>query len=349
MRDVAERAGVAPSTASLVFSGRGPVAASTAARVRSAAAELGYVGPDPRAASLRRGRAGAVGVLVEGRLLQAFRDPFAVAVLDGLAQELDAVPTGMLLVAQPFDEPERAMEVVSGLAIDALVFSMCGPAESPLVDHLAARGIPMVGTGAPLDDRVRQVLIDEAGSQGEAVRHLRSLDHGRIAHVTMPMRPVTDGGPLLPSDLDGADYVDSRDRARGFLEAAGRRASMVEAVTPDVEGGIAAARLLLDVPAADRPTAIAAQSDLLAAGVIQAAAGLGLRVPEDLSVTGFDGVSLPWLAAPLTTIDQHSEEKGRTLGRLVARLIDGIRADQIEDVTLATDLRIGGTTAPPAH
>jgi DNA-binding LacI/PurR family transcriptional regulator len=217
MRDVAERAGVAASTASLVFSGRGPVAAETAERVRNAAAELGYVGPDPRASSLRRGRAGAVGVLVEGRLLQAFRDPFAVAVLDGLAQELDAVPTGMLLIAQPFDEPERAMEAVTGLAIDAFVFSMCGPTESPIVDHLAARGIPMVGTGAPLDCRVCQVLIDEAGSQGEVVRHLRSLGHRRIGHVTMPMRPVTDGGRLRPSDLDGAVYVDSRDRARGFL------------------------------------------------------------------------------------------------------------------------------------
>jgi len=348
LRDVAERAGVAASTASLVYSGRGPVAASTAERVRRAAAELGYVGPDPRAASLRRGRAGAVGVLVEGRLLQAFRDPFAVAVLDGLAQELDAVPTGMLLVAQPFEEPGRAMEVVSGLAIDALVFSMCGPAESPLVDHLAARGVPMVGTGAPLDRRVRQVLIDEAGSQGEAVRHLQSLGHRRIGHVTMPMQPVTDGGPLRAADLDRAVYVDSRDRGRGFLQTAGRSAPMVEAATPDVEGGIAAARVLLDVAGADRPTAIAAQSDLLAAGVIQAAAGLGLRVPEDLSVTGFDGVSLPWLAAPLTTIDQHSEEKGRTLGRLVARLIDGAPDDQIEDVTLPTDLRVGGTTAPPA-
>jgi DNA-binding LacI/PurR family transcriptional regulator len=349
MRDVAARAGVAASTASLVFSGRGPVAAETAERVRNAAAELGYVGPDPRASSLRRGRAGAVGVLVEGRLLQAFRDPFAVAVLDGLAQELDAVPTGMLLVAQPFDEPERAMEAVTGLAIDAFVFSMCGPAESPIVDHLAARGIPMVGTGAPLDRRVCQVLIDEAGAQGEAVRHLGSLGHRRIGHVTMPMQPITDGGRLRSSDLDRAVYVDSRDRARGFLETAGRRAPMVEAVLPDVESGIAAARLLLDVPADARPTAIAAQSDLLAAGVIQAASEFGLRVPDDLSVTGFDGVSLPWLAAPLTTIDQHSEDKGRALGRLVARLLGGLPADQLDDVTIPTDLRIGGTTAPPAR
>jgi DNA-binding LacI/PurR family transcriptional regulator len=347
IRDVAERAGVAPSTASLVFSGRGPVADATAERVRAAADELGYVGPDPRAVSLRRGRAGAVGVLVEGRLLQAFRDPYAVSVLDGLAQELDAMPTGMLLVAQPFDEPDRVMEVVTGLAIDAFVFSMCGPAESPIVDHLAARGIPMLGTGAPSDNRVHQVLIDEVGAQAEVVRHLRDLGHRRIGHVTMPMRPVTPGGRLRPADLERAEYVDSRDRARGFLATAGRRAPMVEAATADVEGGIAAARLLLDRTAETRPTAIAAQSDLLAAGVIQVAREFGLRVPADLSVTGFDGVSLPWLAAPLTTIDQHGEQKGRALGRLVARLVGGDGGGEVESVTLPADIRIGGTTGPP--
>ncbi|HYJ69137.1 MAG TPA: LacI family DNA-binding transcriptional regulator [Nocardioidaceae bacterium] len=347
IRDVAERAGVAPSTASLVFSGRGPVADATAQRVRAAASELGYAGPDPRAASLRSGRAGAVGVLVEGRLLQAFRDPYAVIVLDGLAQELDAIPTGMLLVAQPFDEPERAMEVVTGLAIDAFVFSMCGPAETPVVDHLATRGIPMLGTGAPSDDRVHQVLIDEAGAQGEIVHHLRDLGHRRIGHVTMPMRPVTPGGKLRPADLERAEYVDSRERARGFLATAGRRSPMVEAATADVEGGIAAARVLLDRSADTRPTAVAAQSDLLAAGVIQVAGELGLRVPDDLSVTGFDGVSLPWLATPLTTIDQHGEQKGRALGRLVARLIGGDGGGEVENVTIPTDLRVGGTTGPP--
>jgi DNA-binding LacI/PurR family transcriptional regulator len=348
IRDVAERAGVATSTASLVFSGRGPVAQATAQRVRAAASELGYVGPDPRASSLRRGRAGAVGVLVEGRLRQAFRDPYAVIVLDGLAQELEAVPTGMLLVSQPFDEPDRVMEAVTGLAIDAFVYSMCGPAQSPLVDHLGARGIPMVGTGSPSDRRVRQVLIDEAGSQAELVRHLRSLGHRRIGHVTMPLRPVTAGGRIGDDELASADYVDSRERARGFLAEAGRQAPVVEAVSADVEGGLTAGRLLLDGPAGKRLTAIAAQSDLLAAGVIQAATERGLRVPDDLSVTGFDGVSLPWLPTPLTTIDQHGEAKGRELGRLVVRLLEGANAEEVDDVTIATDLRVGGTTAAPA-
>jgi DNA-binding LacI/PurR family transcriptional regulator len=122
---------------------------------------------------------------------------------------------------------------------------------------------------------------------------------------------------------------------------------MVEAADTDVGGGARAARLLLQPAGSPGPTAVVAQSDLLAAGVLQAAGELGLRVPEDLSVTGFDGIDLPWLAAPLTTVDQHGERKGRALGRMVAALLQGAGEDQAADVTLDTELRIGGTTGPP--
>jgi DNA-binding LacI/PurR family transcriptional regulator len=241
------------------------------------------------------------------------------------------------------------VESVAGLALDALVFAMCGPAYNPLVEHLSGRGIPMAGTGGPLDGRVHQVVIDEAGGQRAAVRHLRSLGHRRIAHVTMPLFPLSSGGRLTPVDLGRATYADTRLRAEGFLAAAGRRAEMVEAARPDVESGIVAARLLLDRPAEERPTAVVAQSDLLAVGVIRAAAELGLSVPADLSVTGFDGVDLPWLPTPLTTVDQHGEEKGRTLGRLVARLLDDPAPREVETLLMPTHLRVGGTTAPPRH
>src|SRR5947209_2886075 len=127
LRDVAERAGVSVSTASLVFSGKGPVAEATGERVRAAAAELGFTGPNPLASSLRQGRSGAIGVLVEGRLRMAFRDPFAVAVLDGLAEVLEAVPTGMLLIGQPSGAADSVVPRLAPLALDAVVFSLCGP------------------------------------------------------------------------------------------------------------------------------------------------------------------------------------------------------------------------------
>src|SRR6478609_6650301 len=154
LRTVAERAGVSVSTASLVFSGKGPVAPATADRVKEAAAELGFAGPNPLASSLRQGRAGAI------------------AVLDGLAEELEAIPTGMLLLGQPSGVPESTVPRLAGLGLDAVVFSLCGPGDHPAVEYLSARGIPMFSTGVPADRRITQVRVDERGAAAEIARYV---------------------------------------------------------------------------------------------------------------------------------------------------------------------------------
>jgi DNA-binding LacI/PurR family transcriptional regulator len=341
---VAEAAGVSLSTASLVFSGRGPVAAPTAARVRTAAADLGYAGPHPVASSLRRRRTGTVAVVVEGRLLHAFRDPFAVALLDGLASELDDAATAMLLVAQPPQDPGQVVRLLGANAVDAAVFALCGPRQNPVVDHLAGRGIPMVGAGSPEDPRVVQLSVDDRGASAEAARHLVALGHRRVAHLAMPLSPGARTGPVAAADVRDAAYPDSRDRALGFTDVVGAGAPMAQAALPDVAEGEAAARLLLDVSADLRPTAVVAQSDLLAVGVIRAAESLCLSVPGELSVTGFDGVDLPWLDAELTTVVQPAEAKGRRLGAMVLALA---RGEPVADEELALSLRVGTTTAPP--
>jgi DNA-binding LacI/PurR family transcriptional regulator len=119
---------------------------------------------------------------------------------------------------------------------------------------------------------------------------------------------------------------------------------VVQAHDLTVEAGADAARLLLDMPAHQRPTAVVAQADLLAAGVVRTAESLGLRVPEDLSVTGFDGVELPWLDHVLTTVEQPGADKGRAMGRLVRRALEGA---QIRDEPFPVRLRVGTTTSSP--
>jgi DNA-binding LacI/PurR family transcriptional regulator len=343
LRAVAQAAGVSTSTASLAFSGKGPVAPQTVARVRAAADELGYAGPDPLASSLRQGRSGVVGVVVEGRLLHAFRDPFAVSVLDGLSQVLDEIPAGMLLIAQPAGSPERAITQLSATALDAVVFSLCGPDTNPAVDHLAARGIPMLADGSPADPRVVHLALDNRGATIDLARHLAGLGHERVGHVLMPLRHDSRTRLVGRDDVESGEFADTRDRARGFMDVFDGQ-PMAQTAIPDVEQGAVAARLLLDVPVQSRPTAVLAQSDLLAMGVVRAAEELGLRVPDDLSVTGFDGVELPWFAGTLTTIDQHGLAKGRLLGEMLRRLLDGERPD---DAVQPTHLRIGTTTVPP--
>ena len=147
LKRVAERAGVSLSTASLVFSGKGPVSEETAARVRTAATALGYRGPDPVASSLRAGRSGVVAVVVESPLTLALRDPYAVQVLDGLADELGRDGLGLLLLAQdPHDLDELGARTAT-MAMDAAIFPFCGPSTNPLVETLAGRGIPIIGSG----------------------------------------------------------------------------------------------------------------------------------------------------------------------------------------------------------
>lgn len=345
LRTVADTAGVSISTASLVFSGRGPVAAATAERVREAAAALGYAGPDPLASSLRQGRTGVVGVVVEGPMRYAFRDPFAVTLLDGLVQTLDDMPASMLLVASASEQPDIVMQHLSATRLDAAVFCFCAPAENAAVDHLAARGVPMVGDGTVADPRVKKVAIDNRGAIARLARHLRGLGHTRVGHVTLPLRVGAAVSAVTPADLTGEVYVDARDRALGFLDAF-PDGPMVQAAMTGIAEGAKAARLLLDVPKHRRPTAVVAQSDLLAMGVIRAANDLGLDVPGQLSVTGFDGIDLPWFPGTLTTAVQHGEAKGRRLGAMVAA---AVRGAEVADEQSPLDLRIGDTTAPPAE
>jgi DNA-binding LacI/PurR family transcriptional regulator len=118
----------------------------------------------------------------------------------------------------------------------------------------------------------------------------------------------------------------------------------VVSAASSVDEGLIAGRALLDVPAAGRPTAIIAQSDLLAVGVLAAAEELGLGVPEDLSVVGFDAIPLAGMPSrTLTTVAQPIEAKGAAAGRAV---LAALRGDAFDDLVLRCELRIGGTTGP---
>jgi DNA-binding LacI/PurR family transcriptional regulator len=132
------------------------------------------------------------------------------------------------------------------------------------------------------------------------------------------------------------------DRLRGVRSVYPGSGGVVTAASSVAEGLIAG-HALLDDPAA-RPTAVIAQSDLLAAGVIRAAEEAGLRVPEDVSVTGFDGIVVDGLAPyELTTLVQPAADKGRAAGLAVAAMLAGEPAASIR---FTCDFRVGNTTAP---
>ena len=346
LADVATAAGVSVSTASLAFSGAGPIAAATRERVHAAAAELGYSGPNPLGRSLRSGRSGIVAVIIGDQLRRSFRDPVSIQVLDGLVGTLGTMGLGVLLV--PATASEDGILELDPLLINAPmdvgVLIWGAHRGDPVLAALQRRGVPVVIGEGPEVDGVPLVGIKDRQGSAELVRHLVSLGHTRIATVTLPFAHPRRAGVVGPERMALLDWTPTRHRLAGMADAGVTPTVIVEAAASLVEEGRAAGRTVLEVD--EPPTCIVAQSDLLAAGVLLAARELGMDVPGDVSVAGFDGLDLPWLAPDvLTTVSQPLAAKGEALGNAVRQLIAG---EKPGPVFLDVEMRIGTTTGPPA-
>jgi DNA-binding LacI/PurR family transcriptional regulator len=332
---VATRAGVSVSTASLVFSGAGPVAVATRDRVLAAAVALEYGGPDPTARSLRRGRSGVIAVVTEDRLVDAFRDPMNLAFLDGVAQAFGDERTGLLVIPLA---AESGVDL-SAPPMDAAILLGCSLDLGPSVEALRRRRIPIVAVEAEPFDGVLIIDIDNRAASRRGAEHLFELGHRDVATVTLALDATRTPGALSPEREAVATGNTTRQRLAGLREVypAATGWSTSGSYLAD---GYAAGIELLDRP--DRPTAIVAQSDLLALGVLRAAEHLAIDVPRELSILGFDGVRLDG-AAPheFTTLVQPAVEKGEAAAAAVFAALAGGRP---EPVLLHCELRIGTTT-----
>jgi len=344
---VARRAGVSPSTASLAFNSSGPVAEATRDRVLAAARELGYAGPDPRARSLRRGRSGIVGVVLEESLREAFRDPMNLLMLDGIADVTGQEGNSLLLLNESGTGSSSLMDA----PIDAVVLFGCSPSVDDKVDVLLQRGIPVVAIEGNPHDGVLDINLDNRAASRSLAEHLRSLGHSRVAVVALELDGSRRRQPLTDELVRAATSHTARERALGVAEIYPGVGGVMTLGSTHDEGRAAGLALLAEsgrtvaLPAADRPTAIIAQSDVLAAGVIRAARELGLSVPGDLSVVGFDGVRLDDASLPeLATMVQPGFEKGRAAGRGV---LDRLAGRPGQPVSFTSAFRRGATTAPP--
>ncbi|MBZ4487226.1 LacI family DNA-binding transcriptional regulator [Microbacterium sp. cx-55] len=332
--DVARVAGVAASTASVVFSGKTPVSESTRQRVLSAAENLGYTGPDPRAASLRRGRSGIVGVVMGDRLRTAFRDPVTTVMLDGLAEGVAAQGAGLLLLREDAEGGGPSLRTAPA---DAFVLVGCNGRMRESLDAIRGRGIPVVVIEGDAGEGVPQILLDNREAQAEIARHVRDLGHEDVVVVSLAVAAASAPGWVDP---DAPITVDvTADRLRGARDVF-PDARVYSASRSSIDDGYAAAVAVLATPGA-RPTAILAQSDLIAAGVIRAVQDAGLVVPDDISVTGFDGVWVDGVAPlELTTMVQPAADKGRAAGAAISAMLAG---EPPATVHLSSTFRAGNT------
>ena len=304
LKTIAEAVGVSRTTVSNAYNRPAQLAPELRERILAAARQLGYSGPDPAARRLRSGRRDAVGLLVTEGLSYTFTDPASVLLLQGIARATEDAGLALLVV------PER------GGVRDAVVDAFClysMPAEHP---NVAAEGHAFVG------------IEDRHGAQ-LAAEHLLALGHRRFALLTAAAASITFLGRV-------AGYRDA-------LEAAGIEWDGVprfELPANLPERGLEGARRALESD--PRPTALIAATDQLALGAVEAAREAGLRVPEDLSIVGFDDApGAAWARPSLTTVRQPLFEKGEVAGRLLTA------GAGPREVILPIELVVRGSTAPP--
>lgn len=337
---VAKAAGVSRMTVSNAYNRPDQLSAATRERVLAVAAELGYGGPDPAGRSLRRRSSGTIGVLLTERLPYAFTDPGMVGMLRGIAAELGAAGRSMLLVPSEADD---VGEVVRGSLVDA--FIVCSMAETDeAVQAVLQRRLPIVTVGHPRLPEVPLVGVDNARASARVAEHLLGLGHRRFGVLDLPGR---DPGDTV--HLDIPVRLGIRERTAGFRRTVDKvPRTSVTVISTDVhthEEGVRIALELLDVPASRRPTAVFAVTDVMALATYEAARRLGLVIPDDLSVVGFDDIDAAGYAdPPLTTVSQDLEGKGRAAARLALDLVEG---RPVKVPRLSAELEVRSSTAPP--
>jgi DNA-binding LacI/PurR family transcriptional regulator len=341
---LASELGVSRTTISNAYNHPDQLSPALRAKILEAARRLGYPGPDPLAATLSRGRAGALGLLFfddpQYPLRFAFSDPAHVLFLEGVADACGQAGVGLVLVGGA-----RSADLVRSALVDGFVCQY-DIEDDERVEAVVERGLPLVVVDGPPRPGAGHVGVDDRGGAAMAARHLLELGHRRLGVVAAPLSPDEYEGPASPERQAGARYQVIRDRLLGYrdaTEAAGLdwAAVPVELCPYRIDAARHAAAALLDRP--ERPTALLAMSDELALGTLQAAEDLGIAVPEDLSVVGFDDTPAAALAHPaLTTVHQPHHDKGVAAAQW---LLDP--AGRPTSVILPVALVVRASTAPP--
>jgi DNA-binding LacI/PurR family transcriptional regulator len=343
LASLAAELGVSRTTVSNAYNRPDQLSAELRRRVLDTARRLGYPGPDPVARSLRTRQAGAVGLLLTESLTFAFEDPAARGFLEGLAEACQEAGRGLLLV--PGSVGEAA--AVHRAAVDGfVVYSV--PDDDPQLAAVLGRPVPTVLCDQPTVPGVDRVGIDDGAAMAAIAEHVLGLGHRRVGVLCLPLGREPAAGPAsLGRQLQAHSHV-QRARLAGLRQVfdnAGvdwSNVPVVECAENSVAAGQAGAAWLLDRH--QRLTAVMCLSDLLALGLLaETERRPDLRVPDDLTVTGFDGIPEAGRAG-LTTVRQPFVEKGRAAGRLLLQDGDSVGP---RTVMLATELVPGRTSAAP--
>ena len=304
LRDVAKAAGVSHGTASNVFGHPELVREEVRERVLEAARALGYSGPSPAGRLLRSGKVNAIGILAAEPLSYFFRDPWMRRLLTEVAAVCNERGAGIALVSVAGGR-HLSWGIETAL-VDGFLLRRGG--RELLVEMAQKRGLPFVALSLDASEPdVPALGIDDYGGAYAAARHLVELGHKRFAVLGLGLGDTP--GRVTPDQVRAARSINVRERARGYWAALAEAGVSEEEVPVHPvwldAGNVGAAleQLFEDAPAP--PTALLAMSDLVALKATAWLAAKGVRVPDDVSVVGFDGAPEGEVAKPpLTTVAQ---------------------------------------------
>lgn len=334
--DVARLAGVSRATVSYVVNGhvdgRIPISQETRDKVLEAVQRLGYE-PDARARALRYGSTRTIGAI-----LPDIRNPHFWEYADGMEKEARACGYRILVSSTSLSKKyeEDTLKDLAQRRIDGLILQGSFAWQSQKNDALSKlvkRQLPIVKIGEPTG-AVDSVWSDYRSVTQEIMTYLLSLKHRRIGMIYGVKPPIVAEDRLVP-------YQES-------LRAAGLpvNTEFIAQCGPSIDDAYQASLQLLRLPS--RPTALIAVNDMLAVGVLRAAADLGLRVPDDLSLVSYDDIPMAkYLVPRLTTVSKEAVKFGQEAVRLLlARIEDPDRPIQRVDMPIRLIVRESTGPAP---
>jgi alanine racemase len=334
--DVAREAGVSKTAVSFAFNSPDRLAPETASRIRAVADDLGYR-PHPVARMLTQRQTLTIGVLTPQALSVIFSNPFFGAFSEGVAVAAEEFGYGLYFISPLHGSLATAM---SRATVDGVVAIGLSD-DHPEVEQIRRAGLPIVLVDSTALPEHGSIEIDDAGGARAAAEHLIALGHRDV--LVIGVEPPAPAVGLDPDGVMGRRLRGYRDAFATVGVTIGMDRLIIGPAT--IDGGIAAMQRAW----ADglRPTGVLAMSDVMAIGAMRALRELGRRVPQDVSVVGFDDIDLaPHVDPPLTTVHQPIRRKGEEAVRLLLTVVE--RRDQAkpEHRRLETRLIVRGSTGP---
>lgn len=335
--DIAKRAGVSKTAVSFAYNNPERLSQATVGHILKVAEELGYT-PNPVARTLTTGRTGTIGVLVPQPIPEIIRNPFMPEFLEGIGEVCTREGLSLMIVPPLKGSMRRAIE---NAAVDGFITLGLEEFKATML-VLRQRGVPFVTVDSDPIEGAPSINIDDESGARAAMQHVLAAGHRRITILA-----IRSGVQGRIEEYHGT----LRHRMNGYLEALQeygltldrRKICLLECISTE-KGGQFGFREIWKKK--HRPTAIVAMSDIIAIGAMEAARDADVRIPNDLSIVGFDDIPLARLVnPPLTTVAQPLTEKGRLAGELLLKTIAG----EIEPThrSLSISLVIRQSVGPP--